>query len=161
MKTLLCLLTILFFKTATAQVTKVSLQASGLTCSMCSNSIYKSLKTINFIDKVEPNIKTSTFVVTFKPNTVVDFNKMKDKVADAGYAIAKFVAAVNFNNVQVKPNETVTIGNLKLRFLNVKDQALNGEKQIKIVSKDFVPAKEFKKTGLSGKLPADVYLATI
>lgn len=145
---------------AVAQVSKVSLQASGLTCSMCSNSIYKSLKTISFIDKIEPNIKTSTFEITFKPDSNVDFDKLKNKVEDAGYAVAKFIATVKFSNVQVKSNETVKVGNLKFRFLNTRDQSLNGEKQLKILNKGFIPAKEYRNMAVTPNA-ADVYFATI
>ena len=65
---------------ATAQIKKVSLQASGLTCSMCSNSIFKALKTLDFVDNVEANIKTSTFAITFKQGAKVDMDKLKKKV---------------------------------------------------------------------------------
>ncbi|MCW3093932.1 MAG: heavy metal transporter [Ferruginibacter sp.] len=86
MRKLFFLLAIIYSPNAGAQLTKVSLQASGLTCSMCSNSVYKSLKTIPFVDKIEPNIKTSTFEITFKQNSNVNFNMLRDKVEDAGYA---------------------------------------------------------------------------
>src|SRR5688500_8244144 len=112
MKTLFLLLAIVYSTTTNSQVSKVLLQASGLTCSMCSKSIYKSLITIPFVDKIEPDIKTSTFEITFKPGSYVDFNKMKDKVEDAGYAVAKFVAIIRFKNLQVKTNDTVKIGNI-------------------------------------------------
>lgn len=42
---------------ATAQISKVTLQASGLTCSMCSNSINKSLRSVDYVEKVMANIK--------------------------------------------------------------------------------------------------------
>lgn len=160
MKKLFLFTAIAYSMVSVAQVSKVSLQASGLTCSLCSNSIYKSLKTISFIDKIEPNIKTSTFEITFKPDSEVDFGKLKDKVEDAGYAVAKFVATVKVNNLQVKNNETVKIGNIKFRFLNAKNQSLNGEQRLKIVNKGFIPLKEYKNLSLTPTSP-DVYFATI
>ncbi|MEO6330097.1 MAG: heavy-metal-associated domain-containing protein [Ginsengibacter sp.] len=66
----------------TAQVKKVSLQASGL---ICSNAINKALKRIDFVDKIEPNIKTSNFDLTFKPGSKVDFDRLKNKVEDSGF----------------------------------------------------------------------------
>lgn len=75
-----------------AQVTKVYLQASGLTCSMCSNSINKALKTLDFIDKVDADIKNYTFEISFKANSIVDFDKIKKKVEDAGFSVSDFVA---------------------------------------------------------------------
>src|SRR5438874_4569695 len=88
--------------TSFSQVTKVSLQASGLTCSMCSNAINKALKTLDFVDKVDADIKTYTFEISFKANSNVDFDKIKMKVEKAGFSVSGFVATVRFNNVQVK-----------------------------------------------------------
>lgn len=152
---------ILLSTTLKGQVSKVSLQASGLTCSMCSNSIYKSLKTVPFVDKVEPNIRTSTFEITFKNNSAVDFNKLRDKVEDAGYAVARFIATINFKNSPVKQDEATTIGNLKLRFVNVKEQSLDGERNVRILNKGFVPVREFKKNAPSTEIAPNVYLVSI
>ena len=41
---------------ASAQVQKVNLQASGLTCAMCSKAIYKAVSAISFVDTVFVNI---------------------------------------------------------------------------------------------------------
>ena len=75
MKTVLFIIVCIISVTLTAQVSKVSLQASGLTCSMCSNSINKSLKTIDFVQNVNPNIQTSTFEITFKQGSAIDFRR--------------------------------------------------------------------------------------
>ena len=51
MKQLFVIIAVLFAVSAQAQVSKVSLQASGLTCSMCSNSINKSIQSLDYIEK--------------------------------------------------------------------------------------------------------------
>lgn len=160
MKPFFFFIAIIFSIVTKAQVTKVSLQANGLTCSMCSNSIYKSLKTISFIDKIEANIKTSTFEITFKPGGSIDFGILKDKVEDAGYSVAKFVVTLQCWDVKVQSNTPVKIGNITLRFLNLKEQSLNGEKVVRVVNKGFVSAREFKKINLEQQ-PFGVYYVMI
>jgi copper chaperone CopZ len=162
MKTFFFLIASIISFAANAQVTKVSIQASGLTCSMCSNSINKSLKSIDFVDNVIPNIKTSTFEITFKPGAKVDFEQLKKKVEDAGFAVANFVAAVNFSNIQAKSNQPVKVGDKTFYIINGKDQPLNGNTQVKIIDKGFVPGKEFKKYTLATSNPGKgVYNVTI
>jgi copper chaperone CopZ len=162
MKTLFLFIAVALSMATTAQVTKVSIQASGLTCSMCSNSINKSLKTIDFVEKVTPNIKTSSFEITFKPGTSVDFDKLKKKVEDAGFTVANFIATVNFNNVPVKSNQPTKIGDKTFYIINSKDQSLNGAKQVRIVDKGFVSNKEYKKNALVTTASASgVYNVTI
>ena len=161
MKTLLVILiSIISLSSVAQQVSKVSLQASGLTCSMCSNSINKSLRTLDFVEKVDPNIETSTFEISFKPGSKVDFEKLKAKVEDAGFFVSKFIASVHFKNVPVKSNEPVSIGDKIFHFVNVKDGSLNGEKKVKILNKGFVSAKEYKKNPVvSGQ--RNIYYASI
>lgn len=163
MKTILFILScILFGVNAQSQVSKVNLQASGLTCSMCSNSINKALKTLDFVDKIDANIKTSTFEISFKPGANVDFDKLKKKVEDAGFSVAKFVATIRFNNIKVKPNEPVSVGNKTFQFVSVKENLLNGDKQVKIIDKGFVPSKEYKKNSVSASSKGiRIYNATI
>ena len=160
MKTILAILLSIVSFSSSAQVSRVSLQASGLTCSMCSNSINKSLRTLDFVEKVDANIETSTFEITFKPGSKVDFDKLKSKVEDAGFFVSKFVATVNFKNVPVKANEPVVIGDKTFQFVNVKDGALNGEKEIRILNKGFVSSKEYKKKSYASGV-GNIYYASI
>jgi copper chaperone CopZ len=162
MKTFFFFIAVVLSLATAAQVTKVTLQASGLTCSMCSNSINKSLKTIAFVDNVKANIKTSSFDITFKPNAKVDFDLLKKKVEDAGFTIANFVAAVNFDNIQVKSNQPVKVGDKTFYIINAKDQALNGTRQVRLIDKGFVSNKEYKKNTLAGTSSGNgVYNVTI
>jgi copper chaperone CopZ len=153
MKNVFLIIAVIFSFTATAQVTKVSLQASGLTCSMCSNAINKAIKSLDFVDKVDANIKNSTFDIAIKPNSNVDFDKLKEKVEDAGFFVANFTATVYFENVAVLNDSHVNVGANGFHFLNVKEQTLNGNKTIRILDKGFVPAREYKKNSSLTKIP--------
>lgn len=138
---LLCLVT---FNTQ-AQISKVILQASGLTCSMCSNAIYKSLKSVDFVDNVEANIKNSSFTISFKPGSSVEIDQLKEKVEDAGFFVASLTAFINFNNVSVANDSHVEADGKIFHFLNVSTQTVNGEKAVKLLDKGYVTAKAFKQ----------------
>ncbi|MEO6722909.1 MAG: heavy-metal-associated domain-containing protein [Ferruginibacter sp.] len=145
MKNLIVIIALLFSFGAHAQITKVTLQASGLTCSMCSNAINKSLQSIAFVDKVEANIKNSSFDIFFKPGAKVDLDKLKNKVQDAGFFVAKLEANINFDNVAIANDSHVVVDGTTYHFIDTKDQTLNGNKTIRILDKGFVTTKEFKK----------------
>jgi len=132
-----------------AQVMKVYLQASGLTCSICSNAINKSLKTLDFVDKIDADVKRYTFELSFKSNSSVDFGKIKRKVEDAGFSVSSFVASIDFDNVQFKSDQPVRIGGNTLLFVNLKDQALSGETMVRLVDKGFISSKEYKGNSFS------------
>jgi copper chaperone CopZ len=152
MRNILLIMSVLFSFSVQAQVSKVDLQASGLTCSMCSNAINKALKTLDFVDKVNANIENSTFEVTIKPGAVADFDKIKNKVEDAGFAVANLVATINFDNVAVKNDQHVNVGATTFHFLNTNNQTLNGEKKIRFLDKGYVSSREYKKNGSYTKM---------
>jgi copper chaperone CopZ len=160
MKTILLFIAIAFSAATNAQVTKVSLQASGLTCSMCSNSINKALKTLDFVLQVDADIKTYTFEISFKPTSSVDFDMIKKKVENAGFAVSGFVATILFDNVPVMNNQPVTIEDKTFLFVNMKDQLLNGVKKVKLLDKGFVSQKEYKRNTFPLSSP-HTYYATI
>jgi copper chaperone CopZ len=142
--------------TTNAQVNSVSLQASGLTCSMCSNAINKALKTLDFVQKVDADIKTYTFQITFRPNTTIDFNKIKNKVESAGFTVCGFVANIRFDNTEIKKGQPIKIQDKTFLFIDGNDHLLSGDKQIKIMDKGFVPASVFRKY-LFLPIPAQTY----
>lgn len=145
MKQLMAVVAVLFTTTLNAQITKATLQASGLTCSMCSNAINKSLKSLDFVEKVEANIKNSSFELSFKPGSQVEIDQLKEKVEDAGFFVASLTALVNFNNTALANDTHVDIGGATFHFLNIKNQVADGARNIKILDKGYVTAKAFKQ----------------
>lgn len=152
MKKLFLMMVVLLTVAAQAQVKSVTIQASGLTCSMCSNSIFKALKTLDFVENVDANIKTSSFDISFKPTAAIDFDKLKAKVEGAGFFVANFTVTYNFDNLAVSNDKHINVGNSVFHFLNVKDGVLSGEKKLRLIDKGFVSAKEFKKNSSLTKM---------
>lgn len=151
MKKIFLLLALAVSIVTKAQVTKVYLQASGLTCSMCSNAINKALRTLDFVDKVDADVKNYTFEISFKPDSHIDFDRIKKKVEGAGFFVSRFVAAIHFNNVQLKENQPVTIDNYRLLFVDCKGQSLNGVQEVRLLDKGFVSSKEYKSNVVAGE----------
>jgi copper chaperone CopZ len=153
MKIILLSIAIILSVIAQGQVKSVSLQASGLTCSMCSNAINKALKTLDFIEKVNADIKTYTFEISFKPNSVIDFDLIRKSVEKAGFSVCAFIATVHFDDIAVQTNKPVIVENKTLVFLNNIGQVLHGDMQIKVRDKGFISAKEYKKNPLPVEYP--------
>lgn len=159
MKKILLLMALTASFIAQGQVSKVSLQASGLTCSMCSNAINKALKSLDFVSDVDADIKTYSFVISFKPNSNVDFDLIRKKVEGAGFAVSAFYANVNFNNIPVKAGAPVILQGKTFLFIDIKNQVLNGDKHIKIMDKGFVPAKEYKRNNYMPSTPQTYHVS--
>ncbi len=133
-----------------AQFSKATLQATGLTCAMCSNAINKALQEIPFIESVRSDIKNSAFNIVFKVGEEVNIDALKNAVEEAGFFVGNLKLTGLFSEVIAEKDKHVQIGKDYFHFLNGSGQVLNGENTIMIADKNFVTAKEFKKiSGMS------------
>jgi copper chaperone CopZ len=116
-----------------AQIVKADIIATGLTCSMCSKSIYKQLTSLPEVASVDTDLNTNTFTVTLKPNTNVSPNIFRDNVEKAGFFIGSLVIT----------SDSKTLEN----YINVENKQIpdTQQVQVQILDKGFVTDKEFKK----------------
>jgi copper chaperone CopZ len=145
MKKLLIILAALVTLQAGAQIKQVTLQASGLTCAMCSNAINKALQKLPFAAHVQSNIKESSFSITLKNEADINFDAIQKAVEGAGFSVAKLLVRGDFNNVPVSNDSHVAWQGENLHFLGVQKQVLSGEQTFQIVDKKFVTEKVYKK----------------
>lgn len=152
MKKLVTLLLVAIGLNATAQINKVSLQASGLTCSMCSKAVKSALEEVGFVEKVQVDIKNQQYNLTFKQSQTVDFDALNKAVQDAGFSVASLKVTANVSSQKLQKDEHLKIGGQNFHFLNAANQTVNGEISFSVVDKNFVPAKEFKKYSSMSKM---------
>ena len=153
MKTILLAIAIaLLAVPSNAQFTKAVLQATGLTCAMCSNAINKALLEVPFVESVKADIKNSAFNMVFKQGQKVEIDALRKAVDDAGFSVGSLKMTGNFNEVKVENDKHVEIGNETFHFLNVNEQVLDGEKTITVVDKNFLTTKQFKKFSNATKM---------
>lgn len=145
MKKVLVGLLIFFAATAQAQFSKASLQASGLTCSMCSKAVKTALEQVSFVDKVQVDIKNQQYNLTFNANEEVDIDALAKAVQDAGFSVASLKVTVALNNLTLQKDHHTKIGGHNFHFLNSTGQQVNGDVTFSVVDKAFVSAREFRK----------------
>jgi copper chaperone CopZ len=151
MKKLLVIIASLIAFNANAGFKEATLQASGLTCAMCSNAINKALQKLPFVQSVKSNIKESSFVIQFKPSGV-DFDAIRKAVEGAGFSVANLKVKADFEGIQVANDAHVTMNGRNLHFLDVKSQKLQGEQTFQLVDKNFVTDKVYKKYSAATKM---------
>ncbi len=127
-----------------SQIKNVRFQAAGLTCSMCSNAINKSLKALPNVSGVETDLENNTFIVSFKDASAASFDELKNKVESAGFSISKMQVEMNVNGLQVANDTHTKLAGKQFHFVKVKDQQLSGNQVFTIVDKGFLPAKQYK-----------------
>jgi copper chaperone CopZ len=137
---LLIVLVTLCSTTSNAQIAKAEIQATGLTCSMCSNAINKQLKSLADVEDVAIDLNTNTFTVTLKDNNSLKPSVFKENVEKAGFFIGSLILTVQPETIANKP------------YVIVNGKAgTNKVVQIQVLDKGYVTDKEFKKLAKSYK----------
>jgi len=139
------LILFVFNKVSAQQINTVEMQVTGLTCSMCSQATEKSLRTLDYVSNVTPDLNKNLFVLTFKKDKAVNFDQLNKKVKDAGFSIGKLEATINFTQTKIDDDGQAIIGNTIYRFTNAKNKVLNGPIKVNVIDKNFISNAAFKQ----------------
>jgi len=151
-KILMLLVAVIIYTGGYSQFSKATLQASGLTCSMCSKAVKVALEKVPFVQEVKVNIKSQEYTIIFKESNNADFDALKKAVEDAGFSVASFKVTGKFSDVSVQKDKHLELDGKNFHFISNSDKVLNGEQTFTIVDKDFLSAKDFKKFSAATKM---------
>ncbi len=145
MRFILTLFFVASFLVTSAQIKSAKLQASGLTCAMCSRAVYKALMQIPSVDKIDVNIQSSTYSINFKKGVDVNPDDLSKAVMAAGFSISNLSLVCNFSSIAIENGTQVQLNNKTFHFLSLQKHLYNGDTQITLIDKSFLTPKEFKK----------------
>lgn len=131
--------------TSFAQFKSAQLVASGLTCSMCSKSIFKALKNLQAVDSVDVDIDKSVFSIYFKQEVPISPDEIKDAVTGAGFAVADLRIVAALPSIKLEKDTHFEYQGATYHVLSASGKTISGNQEFRLVDKDFVPAAEFKK----------------
>ena len=150
--------------TAFAQINKAEIIATGLTCSMCSNAIYKQLLRIPAIEKVETNLNTNTFTVYTKNENQLKPNELKENVEKSGFFIGSLIVYLPSDSLKIQDMKTLIQGATLYEFITDAAKINLVQTKVKLYDKGYVTAREFKKNNTKsssswaiGSSPLEVY----
>lgn len=129
---------------ANAQIQSAKLQASGLTCAMCARAVYKNLEALPFVKSIDTDLNGSAFLLSFNEKPV-DPDAIRKKVEDAGFSVADLVLTARFEPTAIEADKHIDLQGLMFHFVGVRKSELNGLHNIRLVDRNFIPAKEAKK----------------
>lgn len=155
MKTIKYISLFLFLLTAgrisAQQIASAELQVTGLTCSMCSQATEKSLRSLDFIQDIKPDLNKNIFVISFKKSKPVNIDLIRKKVQDAGFSIGNMTIVFLFSNLKLDENGQAVSGPDVYKFLNAKNKTLNGEVKASIVDRNFISGASYKQKAVQFK----------
>lgn len=140
---LLIVVYVLSSLTVNAQFTRAELQASGLTCSMCSFATQRQLSKLDFIDSIGADLEHTTFLLYFKKDKKVDIDLIRKKVEDAGFSVSMLKMYYRFEHFDTSKNHHLVFENNMYHIHNTNKVIINGETAFAIMDKGFISEKEY------------------
>lgn len=128
---------------AQAQIMKAEIVATGLTCSMCSNAINKQLEALANVAQVDTDLNTNTFIITFKSQTAVQPDDLKNAVEKAGFFVGSMILTAQLKPHDISENSFQLHNNSFYITNDHKIQA--GETKYRLLDKGFITQRELKK----------------
>lgn len=129
-----------------SQFRSASIRVDGLTCSMCSNSVERLVRTLDFVQDVHMDLNSNIAEVTFKKGSKVEMKRLAKSVKDAGYSVGFLTASFYFDSLSVKEGFTFTFEDNIFRFISSGEQILNGWVNVKFLGREFQEKKEYVKS---------------
>jgi len=145
-KRFIALVMLLGITSSYAQISKVEIMATGLTCSMCSNAINKQLKAMPEVEKVMIDLNNNTFVVNLKNNSLVTPQMLKSNIEKTGFFVGSMILTMDANNAELKDNSSFKNASGTYVFVNPDEKATNEKLRLKVLNNGFVTKKEYKKS---------------
>jgi copper chaperone CopZ len=118
-----------------SQINKAEIRAMGLTCSMCSNAINKSLQALPNVTKVSTDLNTNTFTVFLDKQNTLTPQILKKSIENAGFSVGVMTLEVSKNELQSSNYIVLDKNKMQTKESN----------RIQILNKGYVTNKEFKK----------------
>ncbi len=81
---------LLLLSIAQADEAIYTIQVDGLSCPFCAYGIEKQLNAIEGVDNVEVNIANGLVNIGMKPDTLLDKERTRQAVSDAGFSLRSF-----------------------------------------------------------------------
>ena len=133
---------LLFSVSLQAQFSQGRLQATGLTCALCSKSIHQALDQLPFTELVKPELKSSSFDIRFKSGQPVSVQSIRTAVEDAGFFVGQLTLELS-----VAAADSLRSGN-RLPGETSVYQVLGEWKEgqtLQVIEKGFLSEKDLKR----------------
>jgi copper chaperone CopZ len=128
-----------------AQFSGGKLQATGLTCALCNKAIHQSLEELAFVEKVEADIKSSSFNLTFRNDHVFNPSQLKAAVEDAGFFVGELQLTGTWNQDEVERGVSFIWGGHSYQFISSKTPSAAKSFNCIVAGKGYLTDKSFKK----------------
>ena len=138
----LCL--VCFTSGSAAQFKSVTIGVDGLTCSSCSYGVEQSVRKLDFVKEVKPDLNAATATISFLADKKISIDELVKKVYQAGFSVRFVKAVYHFPQPSMPENDTLMIDKDVFYFLNSPSSPLQNDVTLQLIGEKYAAKKVFK-----------------
>ena len=117
----------------------------GLTCSMCSKSVEKAIRKLDFVANVKMDLNANLALISFVDGEEVSFHQIAKKIRSSGFSVREMVVEAAVGQVSVREGATAQVQQSVFCLVDVLEKRAKGNIEFKIIGEHFMPRKDWKK----------------
>lgn len=130
---------------AHSAIRSVKVGINGLTCSMCSRTVEKSMLQLPFVDKVEMSLEATEAKILLKPEASVSMKEIARSVKDAGFSVRFVSVEFDFSDIRVGEDGSFFCQGQSYSWVGKRMLPAGKSVSLRIIDPGFVPPNEKSK----------------
>lgn len=120
----------------------VEIGVNGLTCSLCTGSVERSVRRLEFVEKVSMSLENTSGRIYFKDDAVIDLKRIAKAVRDSGFSVRFLRVNFDFDEMNVGANGIFTFQGQSYQWMQFKNRTVKGDVVLQLIDEGFLPKKE-------------------
>ena len=126
---------------------------NGLTCSLCTRSVDRSISRLEFVDSVTMSLENTEGRIYLKDVETIDLKRITKAITDAGFSVRFVRLQFDFRDTRIDQDGFFSFKGRRYQWLQFKSKALPNAVALTLIDEGFLPKKESnqwkKKLGFS------------
>ncbi len=142
-----------FIKQSFAGLKWIDVGINGLTCSLCTRSVDRSISRLEFVDSVNMSLENTEGRIYVKDVEVIDLKRITKAITDAGFSVRFVRLQFDLRDTRIDKNGVFNFKGQQYQWLQFKGNELPNNVTLILIDEGFLPRKESiqwkKKWGIS------------
>lgn len=136
---------LLFALTSQSAIRSITVGINGLTCSMCSRTVEKSMLQLQFVDKVEMSLEATEAKILLKPQSSVSMKEIARSVKDAGFSVRFISVEFDFGDLRVGEDGSFFCQGQPFSWVGKRVMPVDKKVRLRLIDPAFIPPNEKSK----------------
>ena len=115
---------------------------NGLTCSLCTRSVDRSINRLEFVDSVTMSLENTEGRIYVKNVEAINLKRITKAITDAGFSVRFVRLQFDFRDTRIDKEGFFSFKGQRYRWLQLKSNSLQNDVALTLIDEGFLPKKE-------------------